>query len=359
MEYTTSIKYDIKITRTLVSKIDTVDFDNIPFGRIFSDHIFMADYADGKWKDLRIQPIADLSLHPATAALHYGQSVFEGMKAYYGEDGEAKLFRPEMNIKRMNRSAYRMAMPDIPEDMFMEALIMLVDQDRDWIPKKAGGALYIRPLLFAMDNFIGVKPAEKFKFLIMTCPVDVYYPKPVKVLVAKKYCRAFKGGTGAAKAAGNYGATMLPQRLAREQGFDQVLWLDGVDFRYVHEIGTMNVFFVVDDKVYTPPANEGVILKGITRDSVITLLKNKGYEVVKKPLDINKIIDAAKEGRLQEAFGSGTAASIAYIAQIGHEGQVYDLPAVANFKVANWLKKELDDIKSGATADPYGWMTTV
>ncbi|RMD97712.1 MAG: branched-chain amino acid aminotransferase, partial [Bacteroidetes bacterium] len=243
---------DIRITKTNSSRIDGVDFDNLPFGRLFSDHMFMAEYKDGQWQNFRIEPFKNFSLHPATMALHYGQEIFEGMKATKTLDGKPYLFRPEMHAKRLNKSAARMCMPEFPEEMFLKALHTLIDLDQGWIPPREGSALYIRPTMIATDEFIGVKPSDSYLFFIFTCPVGPYYPKPVKLLAETKYVRAVLGGTGEAKAAGNYAGALLPAKLAQEKGYDQVLWLDAREFKYIQESGTMNIFFVIDNKVITP-----------------------------------------------------------------------------------------------------------
>ena len=345
---------EIKITQTAASRLPEIDFDNIPFGQIFSDHMFIMDYRDGRWMEPRIEPFAHIPLHPATSAIHYGQSIFEGMKAYRGQDGRGLMFRPDMNIARFNKSAHRMAMPEVPEEIFHDALHKLLSMDQGWIPGTPGSSLYIRPFLFATEEFIGIKVAENYRFMIITCPVGVYYPKPVNVLVAEKFVRAFPGGVGYAKAAGNYGAVMHPLRLARERGYDQMLWLDGKEFKYAQEIGTMNVFFVTRDKVLTPSTEEGTILDGVTRDSVIHLLREKGYTVEERPVEMSEIVEHYKAGDLLEVFGTGTAATVAQIIRLGYLGTDYDFDQ-ANWGVSNLVKKSLEEIRYGQVEDKYGW----
>jgi branched-chain amino acid aminotransferase len=351
-------EFNINITKTNNSKIDQVDFDNIPFGQIYSDHMLVANFVDGKWDTPEIKPFENMSYSPAMSALHYGQSIFEGMKAFKTSEGAVQLFRPYENLERLNKSARRMSMEEIPEDIFIEGLKQLVALDKDWVPGQEGSSLYIRPLLFATDEYIGVKSSKNFTFLIITCPVGKYYAQPVKVLAADKFVRAIPGGVGDAKTAGNYAAAMLPATQANLEGYDQVLWMDGYEFKYTQEIGTMNFFVEIDGKIYTPKLN-GAILEGITRDSVITLLKQNGYDVVEKDLSIEEIFDAATNGKLTDAFGSGTAASISHISAIGWDGKEVQLPAVANRKVSNWLYEQLEGIKTGKVEDANNWNTPV
>ncbi|MBI5914761.1 MAG: branched-chain amino acid aminotransferase, partial [Bacteroidetes bacterium] len=274
---------DIKITRSKTSRLSEVDFDDLPFGRNFSDHMFVADYYDGEWHNPRIEPFHNFSLHPATMALHYGQAIFEGMKASKSTDGTPLLFRPERHAHRLNISAHRMCMPEFPEALFVEGLSKLVHIDQGWIPEEEGSALYLRPTMIATDEFIGVKPSQSYKFFIFTGPVGPYYPKPVRLWAETKYIRAAPGGTGAVKAAGNYAGALYPAKLAQDRGFDQLLWLDAREFKYIQESGTMNVFFVIDGKVLTPPLS-GTILDGVTRDSIIEILRSEGYTVEEYPL---------------------------------------------------------------------------
>ncbi|MCS6917848.1 MAG: branched-chain amino acid aminotransferase [Chitinophagales bacterium] len=352
------MKFPIHIERTEVSHLHEVDFNQLQFGKWYSDHMFVAEWRHGRWVDCHIIPFGNLPFSPASSALHYGQIIFEGMKAFRGPDGTPLLFRPEMNRLRFNLSAERMGMPTVPEALWHDALNELIWLDRRWIPQQEGASLYVRPFMFATDRFIGIRPTEFFKFIIITSPAGLYYSRPVKVLTMEHYVRAFPGGVGYAKAAGNYGATMLPLREALQQGYDQVLWLDGIERRYVQEIGTMNVFFVIDETVLTPEL-DGTILEGVTRDSLITLLKDKGIRVEERKIDINELIQAGREGRLQDAFGTGTAASVVAISEIRHRQNTVQLPPVEERSWWKQLKAELDGIKYGTRPDPYGWRVPV
>ncbi len=352
------MNYPISIEKVSYSRVHEVDFDNLLFGHSYGDHMFIADYYDGDWRDCRIVPYGDISLSPATTFIHYGQSIFEGMKAYKAPDGTPQLFRPERNQERLNISARRMAMPDLPKEIFMEGLNKLIELDHAWIPTKEHCSLYVRPFMFATDDYIGIKPTQNFRFMIITSPAGAYYSKPVRVKVADKYVRAFSGGTGFAKAAGNYAATFLPMKEAREQGYDQVLWLDGRDFKYVQEIGTMNIFFIMDDTIVTPKVNDS-LLDGITRDSVIQLLKHLGAKVEERELTIDEIVTAYREGKLEGSFGTGTAATIAPVATYNYKGEDLDLPELSQDSIIYKVKSELEAIKTSKTEDPFGWVKKV
>lgn len=353
-----TLEHRIKIEKTTHSRLPETDMNNIPFGRVFSDHMLVVKYDEGKWQQAEIKPYGNLELAPSISSLNYGQSIFEGMKAHKGPNGEALLFRPMDNFRRMNRSAARMCMPEIPEDVFMEGMKALVDLDKGWLPEKENSALYIRPLYFGIDEFIGVHASESYIFTIFTCPVGTYYTAPVSLLASKDYIRAAVGGTGSAKTCGNYAASLLPDRIARAQGYNNVLWLDAKEHRYVEECGTMNIFFVIEDTVITPPLG-GTILPGITRDSVLRLLKDNGYKIETRPISIYEVEEACEAGYLQEAFGAGTAATISHIEKIGFSGKDMILPPIEGRKVSNWLGKTLNDIKLGVADDPYGWVVKV
>lgn len=348
--------YNIQVEKVKTSRKSEIDFDTVQFGRVFSDHMFTADYADGKWGDFKIIPFGNIPMSPATAILHYGQGIFEGMKAFRDNKGEVKIFRPEMNLRRLNNSARRMAIPEIPEELFLEALSQWLRIDADWVPSSSDGSLYIRPFAFCTEEFVGIKPGDKFKFMMIGSPVGKYYQKPVRVLITDEYVRAFKGGTGHIKAVGNYAVTMKPLSEARAKGFDQILWVDGVHFSKIQEIGTMNVFFVIDNVVITPPIDELTILPGITRESCLTLLRDNGYTVQERNITVQELITAIEQGRLQDAFGTGTAATIAPIGVIGLKDAVYDLPPVESRKVSKWLGTTLHDIRKGLLPDSYNWM---
>lgn len=348
----------INTLKIVESRISEVDASNIQFGKSYSDHMLIADYKDGKWGKPEIVPYGNISMSPATTFIHYGQSIFEGIKAYRNLEGQISIFRPMDNWHRFNISADRMGMPDVPEEIFVEGMRQLVELDKDWVPNSEGSSLYIRPFMFATDAFIGVKPAEEFRFMIITSPAGAYYNKPTRIYMQNKYVRAFKGGVGFAKAAGNYAACMKPMMEIRKDGYDQILWTDGIEHKYVQEIGTMNVFFVIGNKVITPDLSES-ILAGITRDSAIKLLKEKGYEVEERPLSIDEIKAAYAKGELKEAFGAGTAAVIAPIAELYYEGETMLLPPIDGWEIANWLKNELAGIRYGRIEDTHHWMYKV
>jgi branched-chain amino acid aminotransferase len=348
----------IKINKTQLSRIDSVDFENIQFGTIFSDHMYRVDYADGKWFNPQILPYGEISIAPSLSALHYGQAIFEGMKAFKDQNGYAQLFRPVDNIKRMNLSAKRMAMPEIPEELFLEGLKQLVKIDEKWIPTKLGSALYLRPFMFATDDFVGVRPSKTFSFIIFTCPVNSYYPKPINVLVEEKYVRAFNGGVGFVKAAGNYGASMLPTAEAQQKGYDQIIWTDGHEHEYVEESGTTNLFFVVGDTVLTPEI-DGTILQGVTRKSCIQVLQDRGFKVEERKISMKEIAAAYENGTLKDAFGTGTAAIIAKIAGINYKGKDLVLTPVEEREVSNLLYNTLGGIYTSQVEDKFGWIMKI
>ena len=352
------VKHRIQITRTQKPRISQVDFGNLPFGKIFSDHMLVAQYKGGEWRDAEILPYGKIEMEPCITAIHYGICVFEGMKAYKNIQGDPVLFRPRDNHLRLNRSAARLVMPAVPQDIFIEGLKELVGLDRDWIPREKGGALYIRPVLFATDEYIGAKPAEDFKLIILTCPVGAYYLEPVNLWVTEEYVRAIEGGTGEAKAAGNYAASLLGVKQAQEQGYHNVLWLDGKEHRYIEECGTMNIFFVIDGTVLTPPLG-GTILPGITRDSVLTLLRDEGTPLEERRISIEEVAEAHQAGKLQECFGSGTAATITHVAKIGYRGKDWVLPPIEEREIGSRLLRKLDDIRLGKAEDPHDWVVKV
>lgn len=348
---------NIKITKTANSNLANVDMNDIPFGKVFSDHMFVADYKDGAWGNFEIKPLENLSLHPSNLALHYGQSIFEGMKASVTEDGVPCLFRPEMHSRRINKSAERMCMPDFPEDVFVEALHKLVGLDAAWIPPTDGSALYIRPFMFATDEFLGVRASETYKFIIMTLPVGPYYTSPVSLKAETTYVRAVHGGVGEAKAAGNYAASLYPAMLAKKEGFDQVMWLDGSEFKYVQEVGTMNIFFVIDDVIVTPKT-DGAILKGITRDCILKIMRDKGYKTEERLVTIEEIFEASESGKLQEVFGAGTAAVVSKVERIHYNGKDLKLD-VSKYKVADLAFETISGLRKGTVEDKFGWVVPV
>jgi len=346
---------DIQVTKTGKSKLPEIDFNNLPFGKYFTDHMLEVDYADGEWKNVQIKPFQNLSLSPALAAIHYGQSIFEGVKAYKDREGKPFIFRPYDNFRRFNISAERMMMPTVPEDIFIEGMRRLIDMDRDWIPMKNDYSLYIRPFMFASDDVIGVKASDTYKFMILLSPTGPYYSAPMKIYVEEKYTRAARGGFGFAKAAGNYGGSMLATAVARQLGYDQVLWTDAFEHKYVQEIGTMNVFFVIGDKVLTPDLEAGTILEGVTRDSAIEVLREEGYTVEETPIHIDDVVRAYQAGELKEVFGTGTAATISMIKELKYEDYTMKFDT-DTWKVAPTVKRVLTDIREGRRADTRGWM---
>jgi branched-chain amino acid aminotransferase len=346
---------DITVTKAEQSKLRDIDIKNLPFGKYFTDHMLEVDFEDGEWKNAEIKPYQPLLLAPSLAALHYGQAIFEGIKAYKNEQGDAFIYRPYDNFRRFNISAERMAMPPVPEDIFMEGMRQLIEIDKNWIPQHADHSLYIRPFMFSSDEMIGVRPSEKYKFIIILSPTGPYYAAPMRINVEEQYVRAVPGGIGFAKAAGNYGAAMFPTAEARKAGYDQVLWMDALEHKYVQECGTMNVFFIIGNKAITPDLNSGTILAGVTRDSVITLLKEIGYNVEERAISIDEIMDAYNAGTLKEVFGTGTAATISMIKELKYKEMIM------KFDVDKWtaspeVKKRMDAIKYGTAPDNYGWM---
>lgn len=345
----------ISVHKTSKSRISEVDFNDLPFGKVFADHMFLADFNIGEWKNLRVLPYGYLPISPASPTIHYGQAIFEGLKAFPGLNSEALIFRPLANLRRLNKSAERMCMPSVPEEVFMEGIQALLELDRKWIPTVEGGSLYIRPFLFSADEFIGIRPSQNFTFMVINCPVGTYYSAPVKVKIETHFARAIEGGTGSAKAGGNYGGAIYPSKLAQEQGYQQLIWTDGKTHQFIEESGTMNVMFIIDDMLVTPALTD-TILHGITRDSVLTLARHWGMKVEERQLSVEELVRALKAGRVREAFGVGTAVTIAPIQVIGHEGQDYDLPPVEERDFGTKVLHELEAIKRGLKPDPFGWM---
>ena len=350
------MSYNIKENRVAVSRAGEVDINNIPMGIEFTDHMFICDYQNGKWTNPRIEPMGLIPIHPAAMALHYGQAIFEGLKATLGKNDTPLLFRPEQNAKRLNFSADRMGMPDFPEDLFLEGLKKLVAIEHNWIPKNEGSALYLRPFMYADEGFIGMRAATKYKFIIMASPAGPFFSKPIKLYAETKYIRAANGGTGEAKAAGNYAAAIRPTEMAKAKGYDQVLWLDAQNFEYVMEVGTMNIFFKIAGKFVTPNLG-GSVLAGITRMSVIDLLRDKGFEVTERPISMTEIVEAFKNGTLEEAFGAGTAVSIAPVQEIGYKDMKISFPSDA--LVGKDIKATMDAIKTQQIEDKFGWIVPV
>lgn len=346
---------NIPINHVTNSRISELNPNNLPFGKIFSDHMFVADFNGKEWVNPRIEPYAPIELSPAAAVLHYGQAIFEGMKVYKAQNGELLFFRPEENFKRMQQSAVRIAMPPLSEEFFMQGLKKLIQLDAQWVPEGDGNALYVRPVYFATDPVIGVKPSDTYKFIILTSPTGAYYTEKLKVLIETKYSRASKSGTGFAKAAGNYAGALYPTQLAKQKGYDQVIWTDAATSTKVEESGTMNLMFVIDGVLITPSLGPSK-LAGITRDSVIELAKFWGMHVQERDVSVSEIITAFKEGKLEEAFGTGTAANIATIAVIGHDGDDYSVPKPGPESFCTRALKYLTDVKMGRIEDRFDWI---
>ena len=347
---------DFKITKAEKSNLNSLSMEDMAFGKSFTDHMLEVDFEEGKWKMPEIKPYQPLSFAPSLAVLHYGQAIFEGVKAYKNQAGEAQIFRPHENFARFNISARRMEMPEVPEEIFIEGMKQLVKLDQDWIPAKQDYALYIRPFLFSTDEMIGVRPSLNYKFMIILSPTGPYYSMPMRIYVEEKYVRAVPGGIGFAKTAGNYAAAMHASAQANKKGYDQVLWTDAFEHKYVEECGTMNFFFISGNKAVTPDLNSGTILAGVTRDSVMQLLRDKGFIVEERRLSIDEIVDAYKKGTAVEVFGTGTAATISMIKELRYEDLVMNFDT-DKWKIAPYIKSRMSAIKEGREEDKYGWMT--
>ncbi|GAB2676591.1 branched-chain amino acid aminotransferase [Paenibacillus thermoaerophilus] len=348
----------IAIERTAAPKTKP-DEKQLGFGKYFTDHMFILDYDEGLgWHDARIVPYQPIQLDPAAKVFHYGQTVFEGLKAYRTNDGRILLFRPRKNIERMNRSNDRMSIPPIDEELFMEALTKLIELDRDWVPSEPGTSLYVRPFVISTEPFLGVSPSRSYRFMIILSPVGAYYEEgihPVSIHVESHYVRAVAGGVGTAKTAGNYAAGLKAQEGAARRGYTQVLWLDGVHRKYIEEVGSMNVFFRIGDTIVTPALN-GSILEGITRDSVLELLRHWNLNVEQRAVSIDEIIEAQRSGALREAFGTGTAAVISPIGELSWQGEAYVIGGGKTGELTKRLYDSLTGIQFGADPDPFGWM---
>lgn len=343
----------MKIEKTSASKLNHVDFENLSFGSVFTDHMFVCNYKEGQWQTPEVLPYQPISFEPSMSVLHYGQAVFEGMKAYKDEGGKVWLFRPDENFKRINRSSVRLQIPKFPKEYFFEGLKTLLKIDNDWIKPGFGNSLYIRPFVFSSQAGVQASPAKEYMFIIICCPVKAYYGGEVNVLIAEEYSRAADGGIGFTKAAGNYAAQFYPTALAQEQGYQQIVWTDAKSHEYLEEAGTMNIFFRIGDKLLTAPTNDR-ILDGVTRKSVIQIAKDAGIEVDVRPIKISEIVAASKNNSLKEMFGSGTAVVINPIKSFGYQGVNYKLPEVAH-PIASKLKEQIMSIQYNLTSDPHGW----
>lgn len=343
----------IPVEKTKQSRLGEVDFSNLAFGKIPTDHLFEAKYADNTWRDVQVKPFAPISLSPFALVFHYGQAVFEGMKAFYRADGKIGVFRPSKNWQRLNRSLERMAMPTISKALFMDGLRTLLEVDRGWVPKGEGQALYLRPVVFATEGRLGVKISDEYLFQIQASPVGAFYAKNLRLKVETEFVRAAKGGVGYAKCAGNYGAAFYPSKLAKDQGFDQVIWTDSKDHQYVEESGTMNIMFIINDKLVTPPTSTS-ILAGITRDSLLKLAPAFGLIAEERPVSLDELEERLEDGSLKEAFGAGTAATVAPIESIHLRGKDHSLP-IGGDDIKFRMKQYLEDLRKGVIEDKWGW----
>lgn len=348
---------EIDIVTTPQSKIETVDFENLPFGSVFTDHMFVCDFREGKWQKPLIKPYEPFLIDPSAKVFHYGQAIFEGMKAYKDDNDAVWLFRADQNMARLNKSAVRMAMPEIPEDIFMGGLHQLLDLERNWVKKGKGNTLYIRPFMIAIGSGVIAAPSTQYRFMIILSPAKSYYSGEVKVLIAEHYSRAANGGIGAAKAAGNYSAQFYPTKLANEKGFQQIIWTDDATHTKLEEAGTMNVFFRINDTLYTAPTSER-ILDGVTRKSLIAIAKRDGINVEERSVLVSEIIQGAKDGSLKEIFGAGTAAVVNPIVGFSYQDVYYELPKIDN-SMAIELKEKLNNIQYRKAEDTFGWMVKV
>jgi branched-chain amino acid aminotransferase len=346
---------DISILPRPTSKLSSVNWDQLMFGRTFTDHMFCADFEDGKWTGFRIEPYGNISIEPSLSALHYGQSIFEGLKAFRGSDGQVRVFRPEMNAKRLNASARRMCMAEVPESLFLEGIRALLSIDSDWVHGKAGYSLYLRPFLFATETYLGIKASDSYRFMIIASPVGSYYDGRIRVRIEQHYSRASAGGTGTAKAAGNYGASLFPAMLGQKEGYRQLVWTDSATHTYIEESGTMNLFIVHNGTLITPPLDSNTILAGVTRDSILALARRRGWETREEPISVDFLKTGLADGSIKEVFGTGTAATIASIECIGINGVDYSLPDLGLESQANQLATELSAIKMGEIPDALGW----
>ena len=346
---------NIKLSKVKSSKISKVDFSDLGFCKYYTDHMFVCEYENNDWKNFRIIPFQDLNLSPACTTLHYGQTIFEGLKAYKNEKDEILIFRPDKNAKRFNSSAERMCMPSFPEKYFINSIEELLKIEKDWIPKGEENSLYIRPLMFAIDPYIGIKPADKYLFIIICGLAGGYYSEPVNVKIETEYTRAVKGGVGYAKTAANYAAALYPAVQAQKEGFHQLIWTDGKEHNFVEESGTMNLFFVIDNKLITPPLGD-TVLDGVTRDSIISVCPELDIDIEIRKISVKEIIDTLGNGSMTEAFGAGTAATIAPIKTIAFQSKKYNLPENNKISFSKKILDYLNNLKFGKIDDKFNWV---
>lgn len=349
--------YEIDIVKAKTSKINEVDFENISFGNIFTDHMLVCDFKDGAWGKPSIKPYEPFMIDPSAKVFHYGQAIFEGMKAYRDANDEVWLFRPDQNLERFNKSAVRMAMPEITEDIFIDGLKAIVELDQDWVKKGLGNTLYIRPFMIAIGSGVIAQPSTQYRFMIILSPARSYYSGEVKVIIAEHFSRAANGGIGAAKAAGNYSSQFYPQKLAQEKGFQQIIWTDDATHTKLEEAGTMNVFFRFNDTICTAPVSER-ILDGVTRKSLIAIALRDGIKVEERSVLVSELVEGAKNGSLKEIFGAGTAAVVSPIVGFQFQEHYYELPKLEN-SMALQLKDKLNNIQYKLAEDTFGWMVKI
>lgn len=348
---------EIDVVKANTTKINDVDFDNLMFGRVFTDHMFVCDFKDGQWQRPQIMPYQPLTIEPSARVFHYGQAVFEGMKAYKDEDGKIFLFRPQQNFERINKSSARMAIPEFPKEYFFNGLETLLKLDSNWIKPGVGNSLYLRPFVIATEPAISASPANEYRFMIICSPAKAYYNEPVRVLFAEKFSRSADGGVGFAKAAGNYGAQFYPTSLAQKKGFQQIIWTDASTHDYLEEAGTMNIFFRINDKLITAPNNDR-ILDGVTRKSVIQLAEDLNIECEVRRVSVKEIKEAAANGSLKEIFGTGTAAVISPVSAFEHAGDIFEIPQ-AEKSYSTLFKQELMNIQHNLAEDKHNWIYEV
>jgi branched-chain amino acid aminotransferase len=350
---------EMRVSSPETSKISQVDWNNIPFGKVFTDHMLIMDYKNGQWQTPEILPFGPIPMHPANSALHYGQSIFEGMKAYKRENGEVVLFRPELNASRFMESSARLCMPTFDENLYIELVRKMVEVDSAWVPQVDGSALYIRPFIFATDEAIGIKPSDNYRFMIILSPSGKYYSQAVNIKIEDHYTRAASGGVGRAKAAGNYAASLMPAKKGQEAGYHQLLWTDAKEHKFVEEAGTMNVCFMINGKLITPTEEEDTILRGTTKRTIIDVAKKWGIPVEERKISVEEVVNAIKNGEMQEAFGAGTAATVAHIAKFNYKGEDLLLSEVQDDYFSMKAKRHIDAIKFGLTEDTEGWCKIV
>lgn len=343
----------IRVEKTAQSRLSSVDFSNLKFGQILSDHMLVADYADGKWGEPVIVPYGDFTLSPAISAIHYGQSIFEGIKAFRFDEERVSIFRVDQNHERFNRSAARLMMPEVPAEIFIEGMKQLIALDKAWVPSQPGCSLYIRPFMFATEAALGVHPSVSYKFAIITSPVGIYYSKPLRLKVENEYSRAAEGGVGFTKCSGNYALSLYPTKLAQDEGYDQLIWTDAKEHKYIEEAGTANLVFRIGDTLITPQSE--TILHGITRKSIVEVAEHWGYKVEQRKVSVQELIEGIENGTVTEAFAAGTAVTLSPISEIGYEGKIYTLPDPAQREFSNKVVQYLSDLRYGKIEDPFGW----